>query len=95
MGNLNVNYEEIEAVISSLRASLASEQSEINGIYNQLIGYFSISRGEEADALKELQRAEKRMMTEVATFLQRFSTSVLFASNEFKKFDASGAKSMK
>lgn len=94
MNHIELNYDEIASVVSDLAASLNSDTEEINSIYSQLAGSFSESAGEEADALRELQLVEKKLMETVKVTLAKFGESIQFAADEFRTMDSTGATAM-
>lgn len=94
MSHIELNYEEIESVISELISSLNCDLEDINSIYSRLAGSFIESAGEEADALRELQKAEKNLMETTKETLTKFGESIKFAAGEFKSMDSTGAAVM-
>lgn len=95
MNHIELNYDEIESAIAALVTSLNSDIEDINSIYSQLAGNFTESSGEEADALRELQSAEKALMDTAKVTLAKFGESIRFAADEFKNMDSTGAMAMR
>lgn len=91
MNHIELNYDEIASVVSELATALNSDVEDINSIYSQLVGNFTESTGEEADALRELQKAEKNLLETVKETLTKFGESIQFAADEFKTRDSTGA----
>lgn len=89
MSVLRINYEEVSSVLSGLDNTL--KDTGIEEAYSQLISGFEESSGEEADALRELLRAEQKMTKELDNTLRQFTSSIRFAVNEFKQLDSKGA----
>lgn len=94
MNRIEINYETIDGIISELVSALNSNQSEIASAYSSLAGSFLESAGEEADALRCLQKAERNLMKEMNGVLIKFGESIRFAADEFKNMDRTGAAVM-
>lgn len=92
--DIQINIEEIEGTIGGLLSTLESNQSEITSAYEGLTSSFTESSGDEAEALRALQKAEASMMMEMSTTLVALAKSVQFAAQSFRVLDTSGAKSM-
>ncbi len=94
MGDMELDYEKIESVISDLTNKLENDKEEISSAYSRLEAVFEQSSGEEAEALRGLQKAERRLMTEVQETLKKLGESIEYAAGQFRGLDASTAKLM-
>lgn len=94
MNDIELNYEEIERVISELITTITNQQAMASDSYALLANSFLDSSGEEADALRSLQKAEKELLEELVLVLTKFGNSISFAANEFRTLDQTGASKM-
>ncbi|MCI9680960.1 MAG: hypothetical protein HFI26_06200 [Lachnospiraceae bacterium] len=94
MDNIRINYETVSSVIGSLKQAVAGSQSELEGLYETAATAIEEYKGEEAEALREVLRAEKELMEEACTFLQKFAESIQFVTDELNTLDNSGASHM-
>ena len=94
MSNIRIDYGEVGNVISLLQQALSDNQTKINNDYSSLVNAFLESSGEEADAIRELQKAEQEVLTGVLNMLSQFAQSIQFAVDEFKNVDTTVAKVM-
>ena len=92
MSSLTIDYSRVKTVLSGLQTTL--KNNNIEGAYSSLIGRFEESSGEEAEALRELLKAEKKLVSEVDQTLSQLAKSIQFAVNEFKQLDIKGATSV-
>ncbi len=94
MSHIEINYDTVESAITEVIAMITNNQSDLETAYSNLAGCFSESAGEEADALRSLQEAERSLTAEMNTVLTKFGESIRFAVNEFNNMDSTGAASM-
>lgn len=94
MDNIRINYETVSSVIGNLKQAVAGSQSELEGLYETAAAAIEEYKGEEAEALREVLRAEKELMEEACTFLQKFAESIRFVTDELNTLDHSGASYM-
>lgn len=94
MGDMELNYESIESIISDLINTLENDQEEITSAYSSLESAFEQSSGKEAAALRELQKAECKLISEVQETLKALGKSIEFAAAQLKSVDATNVRSM-
>lgn len=95
MADINIDYDKIDKVISGLEKTLNQNMEDINSIYNTIYHSLSESAGEEADALRKLSKAEKRLMKAMKEMLSRFGKNIYTAADELKKIDMKYAAGVK
>lgn len=94
MDNIRINYDTVSSVIGNLKQTITSSQSELESLYERAAAAIEEYKGEEAEALREVLRAEKELMEETCAFLQKFSESIQFVTDELNTLDNSGASFM-
>lgn len=92
--NINVSYEQIEAVVGNIQSKLTQKQSDVDSAYASALSVMQEFKGEEADALRSLHEAEKSLMQQINGTLGKLAESVRFAGSQFQNLDSTGAKHM-
>lgn len=90
--SINIDYAAVEAAISNISALVDSNGFEAE--YDALLSNFSESKGDQAEAGKELINAEKKMVREVNEALKQFLNSIQMAAKKFSTMDEQEAKDM-
>lgn len=85
--NIELNLEAVVSVISEVKNTVLSNQTEINTNYDSLVTRFAESSGETADVLRSLQEAEQSLADNVWTVFTELANSIKFAAEEFAKLD--------
>ncbi len=86
-GNIELNLEAVNSVISEVKRTITNNQSAINEEYNVAINQFAESSGETADGLRDLQKAEQELSDDMWAVLTKLSEAINFAATEFAKLD--------
>lgn len=94
MADIKVNQTEVKSVVSAATSAINESQADVSGNYSKLIGAFTESSGEEADALRQLANREQEMITALNGTLEQFAKSIQFAAEQLGELDNTGAKSM-
>ena len=90
--SLRIDLAEVESAIASLQQGLSAGEAE--QLYSEIIGSFTRSEGAQADALRELQSAEKRLASSANQLLSEFAESVRFAAAEMHQLDERARQQM-
>ena len=94
MSDIKIDYEAVSSVIGELRSELANSQGDLNSAYDRAISSIEEYSGKEAEALRQLQNAERQLMRELSSFLLNFANSIQFVTNELANMDGTGAVHM-
>lgn len=86
-GNIELNLEAVNSIISEAKSTITNNQSAINEEYNAAINQFAESSGETADGLRDLQKAEQELSNDMWAVLNELSEAINFAATEFSKLD--------
>lgn len=95
MSKLSIDYDVVAAQVAKLKTTISSDNEDIISSYTKLESLFSESEGDEAEALRDLAKAEKTLVGEITNLLDQFTDSIKFASDEFRKYDIHHANKLK
>lgn len=87
MSDISINYSEVESKINAINRKLSAKQAEMENIYARAVSCISGCKGEEADALRDLQEAEKSLMKETCRTLDKLAQSIQFAATQLRIMD--------
>lgn len=92
--DIRLNIEGVNKAVQDAVNKIDSLQDEAESIYSSLAGIFSESSGEEAQALRDQQKAEAELVRTLAETLSGFASSIQFAAEELSTLDSTGAQHM-
>nr|WP_294494304.1 hypothetical protein [uncultured Mediterraneibacter sp.] len=92
--DIRVNIEAVGDAVGKATSQINKLQENADDIYNSLTGIFAESAGEEADALRDQQKAEAELVRTLTETLSRFVSSIQFAAEELSTMDSTGAQHM-
>lgn len=90
---LKINYEYISSEVKSIQQKIAT--SNVTEDYTSLASGFTESKGKQAEALRDLLKAEKKLSKQIDKTFERFAKKIDFVANEFKRLDQSMARKIK
>ena len=86
---LKIDYEVVEGTVRSVSNMI--NNSNVTEDYTALVSGFTESKGDQAEAIKDLLRAEGELTRQLNTTLGKFANKIKMASDEFKRLDQSMA----
>jgi len=86
---IEINYAAVASSVAKIKSTVG--ESHVISAYERAISGFSESKGEQAEALKELLKAEKELAVQLNKTLLKFANSIQSAADELKTVDNKGA----
>ena len=87
---LKINYQIIESTVGAINSTL--NRSNVATDYTALLNGFAESKGQQAEAIRELLRTEQALARQLDMTLRKFGNKIQLATNNFKQIDQGMAR---